>query len=220
MKKQSHLAIAVLHIITGGLFCQEQKFKVKKSITVTSPKAKAIYRAQNTLKVAWKSAGITGKVKAIIFKSDRSERKNIKSNLPPTGSFSIEADKIPVGKYFIRIQEMSSDFKGDSGVFSVVPALGKPKPVKREPKTIEKTIPAQKRDRHSKRSQAHTGGEFVAGSRLPQEPTHPSMPGKARVGFENHYLKDGSNWFYKGYIFCVSGFFSISALLKGKKVSF
>ena len=70
MKRHWLLPLAVLIVMAGFLTTQQRKLVVKKSITVTSPKANAIYRENNTLQVTWKSEGITGTLKATIIKSN------------------------------------------------------------------------------------------------------------------------------------------------------
>ena len=88
---------------------------------------------------------------------------------------------------------------------------------KREPQTLEITIPAQIRDRHSRRRQSSednfNGWEVI--EQCPQQPTHGSQPSMARVGFENHFHKP-DRWWYTGYIFRSRLFFDVSQF-EGKK---
>ena len=216
MKKFTIFFLCLFIFLLGTTLAQERQVFVKKSITVTSPKEGDGFKISETIQVSWKSVGITGNVKASLHKYQQSDIQTYNPNLPPTGSLTVPAGKIPPGRYFIRIQEINGTVKGDSGVFSVFPKLDKPALEKREPRTIEVTIPVQKRDRHSKRSQSEMGEFRSEGTGIPDDPTHPSMPSKARVGFENHYWKDGSEWIYRGFVYRSRLFFDVSQFV-GKK---
>lgn len=216
MRKYVVFFLCLLMFVLGMTFAQERQRQVKKSITITSPKEGDQFKSTDPIPVSWKSEGITGFLRASLHRYRQAEVQTYGQNLPPTGSLTVPAGKITPGRYFIRLEEVNGNAKADSGVFAVALSLGQKPPVaKREPQTIEVTIPVQKRDRHSRREQGETG-EFVADPGLPLEPTHPSMPSKARVGFENHYRTDGSDWFYSGFVLRSRLFFDVSQF-EGKK---
>jgi len=214
MKRYAVLLLCAVILLSGLAFSQERKLQVKKWVKIESPKQGDKFTTADPIRVSWTSEGITGKLKGSLHKYEQAEVQTYGNNLNPSGSLTIPAGRIMPGKYFIRLQEVDGNVKGESGAFTVMIPIKK-EMIKREPQTIEVTIPVQKRDRHSKRHQ-YEQGEFVTGERVPSEPTHPSMPDKARVGFENHYWKDGSDWVYTGFIYRSRLLFDLSQFV-GKK---
>jgi hypothetical protein len=99
------LCLFIFHL--GTTLAQERQRYVKKTITVTSPKEGDGFKISETIQVSWKSEGITGNVKASLHKFQQSDIQTYNSNLPPTGSLTVPAGKIPPGRYFIRIQEIN-----------------------------------------------------------------------------------------------------------------
>ncbi|MGB3863097.1 MAG: hypothetical protein WA915_13530 [Candidatus Aminicenantaceae bacterium] len=167
MRKYSIFFLCLMIFLLGTTLAQERKLQARKTITVTSPKAGDEFKTTDSILVSWKSEGITGNVKASLHKYQQSEVQTYDQNLSPTGSLNVPPGKITPGRYFIRIQEANGNVKGDSGVFSVLLPIDKPNLAKREPRTIEVTIPVQKRDRHSRRKQSYDWAGF---STLPDDP--------------------------------------------------
>ena len=167
MRKYSIFFLCLMIFLLGTTLAQERKLQARKTITVTSPKAGDEFKTTASILVSWKSEGITGIVKASLHKYQQSEVQTYDQNLSPTGSLNVPPGKITPGRYFIRIQEANGNVKGDSGVFSVLLPIDKPNLAKREPRTIEVTIPVQNRDRHSRRKQSYDWAGF---STLPDDP--------------------------------------------------
>jgi hypothetical protein len=214
MKRYAVLFLGALILFSGLAFAQERKLQVKKWIKIESPKEGNRFTTADPIKVSWSSVGISGMLKGSLHKYPQGEVQTYGNNLNPSGSLTIPAGRIMPGKYFIRLQEVNGTGKGESGVFTVMLPIKK-EMTERGPQTIEVTIPAQIRDRHSKRQQRSSGGKFLP-SNTPDEPTHASLISKARVGFENHFWKDGSDWTYSGFIFRSRLFFDINQFV-GKK---
>lgn len=212
MKRLSVFLLCAVSLISGMILAQERKLQLKKLITITSPKEGDTFKTTDPILVSWTSEGITGMLKGSLLKYQQAEVQTYGNNLKPTGSLTIPAGRIMPGKYIIRLQEVNGNVKGESGAFTVILPI-KPEMKKREPQTIEVTIPVQKRDRHSKREQSYDWNGF---SSLPTEPQHPSTPTHARVGFENHYTESVGMWFYIGFIYRSRLFFDVSQFV-GKK---
>jgi hypothetical protein len=100
-----------------------------QSITVTSPTAGAYWCLGSTHTITWtKSGTMPANVAVRLRRAGAPETElavvNITDSTANDGSLSwIIPASVPVGDYFIRVRTSSPDVIGDSGTFSIAPAL-------------------------------------------------------------------------------------------------
>jgi hypothetical protein len=115
-----------IKIKQGKIFGKSTVFKVieKPKITVLKPKS-GNYKKSESLKIEWKTSGVSGNIKIVLRKADGSGGIVIKENYPTNKLlYSYPLSKVPSGKYFIKIKQGVV-----FGVSSIFDVLEKSKPV-------------------------------------------------------------------------------------------
>ena len=171
---------------------------IKYTVEVTKPKAGTSYWEGSALHIRWRSK-YTGAWKVSLVRDDKTKSKVLSGSTQHSGELHQMMVDIPKGlsaypfrKFKVRVGTPSfmSKIVGWSKTFNI--------------KALQSVLtsggyPSEKKNCGiGKKVTYQWGGNFESSG---TGSTYKNIPGTSRVGYENHYKEDGSQWFYIGYVY-------------------